>query len=77
MQVDYLHVYVKCHSSKGVFQTYFASKSQLPGLTVSGTLVGNGLKQPKTVRQLQTGVDSSFTLNINFLLHMPIYNLFF
>ena len=51
--------------------------SRLPACLRKMSLVGNGLKQPKTVRQLQTGVDSSFTLNINFLLHMPIYNLFF
>ena len=43
MQVIDLHLYLKCHSSKVVFQT-FASKNQLPGFYISGTLTENGLK---------------------------------
>ena len=43
MQVNDLHRYWKCHSST-VFFKHFASKNQLPGLSVSGTLVENGLK---------------------------------
>ena len=42
MQVDDLQFYLKCHSSTAVFK-HFASKKQLPGLSVSGTLVENGL----------------------------------
>ena len=42
MQVIDLHLYLKCHSSAGVFSN-IASKNQLPGLSVSGTLVKNGL----------------------------------
>ena len=42
MQVDDLHLYLKCHSCTGFFE-HFASKNQLPGLSVSGTLVENGL----------------------------------
>ena len=38
MQVIDLHFYLKCHSSTGVFQT-FGSKIQLPGLSISGTLI--------------------------------------
>ena len=40
-----LHLYLKCHSSHAfpqVFFKHFASKNQLPGLSVSGTLVRNG-----------------------------------
>ena len=44
MQVDELHVYLKCHYSTGGFQT-FASKNQLHGLSVSGALVENGLSE--------------------------------
>ena len=40
--VDDLHLYLKCHSSTGIFQT-FGSKNQLPGLSIIGTLVENGL----------------------------------
>ena len=42
MEVDDLHLYLKCHSSRGVSQN-FASKKQLPGFYISGTLVKNGL----------------------------------
>ena len=42
MEVDDLHLYLKCHSSRGVSQN-FASKKQLPGFYISGTLVENGL----------------------------------
>ena len=42
MQVIDLYLYLKCHSSTGVFQT-FASKNQLPGFYVNGALVENGL----------------------------------
>ena len=45
MQVDDLHLYLKCQSSTGVFQT-FASKNQLAGLTLSGTLTGNLFQNP-------------------------------
>ena len=41
-----LHLYLKYHSSQ-VFLKYFASKNQLPGLSVTGTLVENGLKVQK------------------------------
>ena len=42
MQVIDLHLYLKCHSSsRGVFQN-FASKNQLPGFYINGTLVENG-----------------------------------
>ena len=37
-----LHLYLKCHSSTCVFQTFF-SKNQLPGFYIVGTLVENGL----------------------------------
>ena len=37
-----LHLYLKCHSSTGVL-AHFASKNQLPGLSVSRTWVGNEL----------------------------------
>ena len=43
MQVDDLHLYLKCHSSTVGFQI-FASKNQLPGLSVGATLVENRLK---------------------------------
>ena len=43
MQVDDLHLYLKCHSSTGFFK-HFAIKNQLPGLSVNGTLVRNELK---------------------------------
>ena len=42
MQVDGLYRYLKCHSSTGFFK-HFAGKNQQPGLSVSGTLVENGL----------------------------------
>ena len=42
MQVDDLHLCLKCHSSTGVFK-HFGSKNQLPGLSIIGTLVENGL----------------------------------
>ena len=41
MQVD-LHLYLKCHSSTGVFQ-HFGSKNRLPGFYIRRTLVENGL----------------------------------
>ena len=41
MQVDDLQLYLKCHSSTGVFK-HFASENQLPGLS-NGTLDENGL----------------------------------
>ena len=44
MQVINLHLHLKCHSCTSVFQ-HFTSKKQLPGLSVSGTLVENGLKE--------------------------------
>ena len=36
--VDDLHLYLECHSSTG-FLAHFASKNQLPGLSVSETSV--------------------------------------
>ena len=36
------HLYLKCHSSIGVFK-HIGSKNQLPGLSIIGTLVENGL----------------------------------
>ena len=42
MQVDDLH-FTENVTLLQVFSNYFASKSQLPGLSVSGTLVENGL----------------------------------
>ena len=42
MQVMDLHLYLKCHSSTGIFQI-FASKRQLPGFYISETLIKNGL----------------------------------
>ena len=42
MQVKDLHLYLKCHSSTGVFK-HFASKNQLSGLSRIGTLGENGL----------------------------------
>ena len=44
MQFDDLHVYLKCHYSTGGFK-HFASKNQLHGLSVSGTLIENGLNE--------------------------------
>ena len=44
MQVIDLHLYLKCHSSTGIFK-HFASKNQLPGLSISETLVENGLNE--------------------------------
>ena len=41
MQVIDLRLYLKCQSPAGVFK-HFASKNQLPGLSVSGTFK-NGL----------------------------------
>ena len=41
LDVD-LHLYLKCHYSTGVFQS-FASKKQLPGLSAFETLVENVL----------------------------------
>ena len=38
-----LHFYLKSHSSTGVFFTHFASKNQLPGFSISGTLARYGL----------------------------------
>ena len=43
MQVIDLHLYLKCHSSTGVFQI-FASKNQLPVFCISGAFVENGLR---------------------------------
>ena len=43
MQVIDLRLYLKCLSSTGFFK-HFASKNQLPGFYLSGTLVENGLK---------------------------------
>ena len=43
MLVDDRYLYLQCHSSTGVFQT-FATKNQLPGLSTSRTLVENELK---------------------------------
>ena len=43
MQVNDL----KCHSSTGVFQT-FCQQNQVPGLSISGTLVENGLRWGKS-----------------------------
>ena len=59
MQVIELYLYVKCHSSTGVFKR-FASKNQLTGFYISGTLVENGLKstlnqrKPLNKRELKT-----------------------
>ena len=39
------NLYLKCDSSAGVFK-HFASKNQLPGLSINGTLVENGLSKP-------------------------------
>ena len=48
-----MHHYLKCHSSPGIFK-HFASKNQLPGLSIYGTLVENKLiyRQPIYFRQL-------------------------
>ena len=55
MVID-LHLYLKCHFSAGVFK-YFASKNQLPGFYVKGTLVGNELiKLHALKRDSGTGV---------------------
>ena len=43
MQVDDPHLYLKCHSS--MFFQHFASKNQVPGFYISGTLIENGLTQ--------------------------------
>ena len=50
MQVIDLHLYVKCHSSTGVFK-HFASKNQLPGFDIRGTLVENWLRQYENITQ--------------------------
>ena len=42
IQVIYPHLYLKCYSWTGVF-IYFATKDQLPGFSIIGTLAGNGL----------------------------------
>ena len=49
-EVQDLHLYLKCHSSTRVFQTFpqvsfkhFGSKNQLPGFYIRGTLVENRL----------------------------------
>ena len=44
MWVFDLHIYLKCHTSTGVFQT-FASKNRLSGFDISATLVENGLSK--------------------------------
>ena len=44
MQVDDLYLYLKYLSSTDVFK-HFASKNQLRGLSVSGTLAKNGLNE--------------------------------
>ena len=44
MQVIDLHLYLKCHSTVFFFK-HFASKNQLPGFYISGTLVENGLEE--------------------------------
>ena len=41
-QVDHVH-FTENVTLPQVFSKHFASKSQLPGLSVSGTLVENGL----------------------------------
>ena len=43
MQVDELHLYLKCNSSTVVFHN-FAAKNQLHGFFINGTLVWNGLR---------------------------------
>ena len=40
---DDLHLYLKCHSSTGVFSTHFANKHQVSGFPINGALAGNGL----------------------------------
>ena len=42
MQVDDLHIYLNIALPQ-VFFKYFASKNQLPGFYIGGTLVENGL----------------------------------
>ena len=51
MKVVDLHLNLKCHSSTGIFK-HFASKNQLPGLSVSGTLVEKGLNKFKQINKL-------------------------
>ena len=48
MQIIDLHLYLKCHSSTGVFK-HFASKNQQPGFYIGGTLVGNSLIAVMTI----------------------------
>ena len=40
----------KCHSLPQVFLKHFASKNQLPGFCISGTLVKNGLRKPRNLK---------------------------
>ena len=37
------HLYLKCHSSTGVFFTHFTCKIQVTGFFIHETLSGNGL----------------------------------
>ena len=60
MQVNDLHLYLKCHSSTGVFK-HFAIKNQLPGLTIIGKLVENGLNQKK-LKDFERTMNSNFHL---------------
>ena len=52
MQVDDLYLYLKYLSSTDVFK-HFASKNQLRGLSVSGTLVKNGLNEVYKIKYLK------------------------
>ena len=62
-----LYLYLKCHSSTGVFQT-FGSKNQLPGFYISRTLVENELKAKILVKESITILKVLRFLGINFKL---------
>ena len=49
MQVDELQLYLKCTLPQVIFK-HFASKNELPSLSVSGTMVENGLIQKSFVK---------------------------
>ena len=57
MQVDDQHLYLKCHSSTVVLK-HFASKNQLPGLSVSGTLVGKKKDLIVNVKKIKLSASS-------------------
>ena len=66
------HLYLKCHSSTGVFP-HFGGKNQPPGLSIIVTLVENGLnnlQRKPMIANKKNNLSQSFLVRSNEKLHL-------